>query len=295
MISLTKESAVSFVTRWTPLYAEIFCELLKEGGRVRIESRFSKIRQNLGNYVQLYDDEKKLGVAVLLGLLGEDGFQELNEDSKSWTEKENADFLKSLSSEEGEKSVDDALNFPQSEEEWAAQENSFQSLPDDEKAKQSKRAAFLFSGVFAQIFNTLSLMIHGAKLTTLVPLAIQGDPNAFFKAVQVDRLLLTHHPYFIKRKQEAQDNGEDVFLKALVYRESNPNLKGKIRYPALYMLFGLLESINWLDGFKHEEILDLCDEAGLDRYQNRIEDVGYLTKRLIEYRHFQKTGGVSMH
>ena len=29
---------------------------------------------------------------------------------------------------------------------------------------------------------------------------------------------------------------------------------------------------------KHNELLDLCDSARLDRFQNRIEDVNYLTK-----------------
>ncbi len=35
----------------------------------------------------------------------------------------------------------------------------------------------------------------------------------------------------------------------------------------------------------------LCDcEAGLDRYQNRIEDENYLVKRRLEYRMKQKLG-----
>ena len=55
------------------------------------------------------------------------------------------------------------------------------------------------------------------------------------------------------------------------------------------MLFGILESFQWLNDLKHEEILDICDEAGLDRYQNRIEDVNYITKRLAEYRRWQKS------
>jgi len=47
-------------------------------------------------------------------------------------------------------------------------------------------------------------------------------------------------------------------------------------------------------GFTHDQILDMCDEAGLDRYQNRIEDANYLTQRLREYRQWQKTGSLSM-
>ena len=138
-------------------------------------------------------------------------------------------------------------------------------------------------------------MTHGAKLTALVPQAMAGNEDAFLKAIQIDRYLLTHHPFFVQRKQEAQDRGEQEFLRKLAYRESNSNLAGKIRYPALFMLFGILESIQWLDDLSHVEILDICDEIGLDRYQNRIEDTNYLTKRLVNYRNWQKSGGVSMH
>ena len=138
-------------------------------------------------------------------------------------------------------------------------------------------------------------MTHGAKLTALVPQAMAGNEDAFLKAIQIDRYLLTHHPFFVQRKQEAQDRGEQEFLRKLAYRESNSNLAGKIRYPALFMLFGILESIQWLDELSHDEILDICDEVGLDRYQNRIEDRNYLAKRLINYRNWQKSGGLSMH
>ena len=131
-------------------------------------------------------------------------------------------------------------------------------------------------------------MVHGTKMTALVPLAMAGDDDAFLKAVQIDRMLLLHHPYFRDRKARAQNEGEMEFLSKLAYRESNPPLRSKIRYPGLYMLFGILESIRWLDDLEHAEILDACDGAGLDRYQNRIEDVNYLTKRLSEYRIWKK-------
>jgi hypothetical protein len=61
------------------------------------------------------------------------------------------------------------------------------------------------------------------------------------------------------------------------------------------MVFGILDLAGWLDEFKHREILDICDAARLDRYENRIEDVNYLTKRFKEYRRWQKSGGLSMH
>lgn len=140
---------------------------------------------------------------------------------------------------------------------------------------------------YSFFYNTLSLMVHGQKLTTLVPLALKGDKEAFCKAVQIDRNLLDGHPYFrdtYARLLAGEDKG---FLDALLYRIGNPTTRGKIRYPALYMVFTVLESFNWLDGFTASEILDICDEAKLDRFQNRIEDENFLIKRRLEYRRFQ--------
>ena len=39
---------------------------------------------------------------------------------------------------------------------------------------------------------------------------------------------------------------------------------------------------------QHREMLDLFDEAGIGGYENRIEDVKYLSKRYGEYRDFQQ-------
>ena len=295
MIRLPKQSAIRFAGKWAPLYAELFCSLRHEGGRVQIDARYAQIRRNLGSYVLLYDDEKKLGITLMLSLLGEDGFGKFSKDSASWTEQETVDFLQYISGPEAEKDIEESIRLPRTDAEWAEQERLLALMSEEERAAAVKSGVFFWSAFFAQFFDTLALMTHGAKLTTLVPLALQGNIDAFLKAVQVDRLLLTHHPFFIKRKQQAQDDGDEEFLRALAYREGNPNIKGKIRYPGLFMLFGILESVRWLNDLKHDDILNLCDEIGLDRFQNRIEDVNYLTKRLIDYRKFQNSGGLSMH
>lgn len=291
---LSKESALRVTKKCAPLYAEVFQDLKSEGGRVKISGRFAKIRSNVASYVQLYDDERKPGMALLLGLLGDDGVKALNEDSATWSETEISEFLEELASDDAQDELLGGLEIPETEAEWIEQEEQFASLSEEQKASSIRVGAFFWSGFFAQFFNTLALMTHGATLITLVTKALEKDDEAFCKAVQVDRFLLTHHPFFIARKQHAQDEGDTDFLNALAYRENNPNLKGKIRYPALFMLFGILESLQWLDKLKHEEILDLCDEIGLDRFQNRIEDVTYLTKRLADYRRFQKSSVLSM-
>lgn len=291
---LSKESALRLAKKWTPIYAEIFRELKSDGGRVKISGRFAKIRTNVGNYVQLYDDERKPAVALLLALIGQDGFKQFNEDCAAWSEQEMSEFVEDLASDAIQDQLFSEFSVPETEAGWVELEQQLEVLSEEEKTASIKAGSFFWSGVFSQFFNTLSLMTHGATLVTLVTKALAHDDEAFCKAVQIDRFLLTHHPFFIARKQRAQDDGDNDFLSALAYRESNPTLKGKIRYPALFMLFGLLESFKWLNELKHEEILDLCDEIGLDRFQNRIEDVTYITKRLADYRRFQRTGVLSM-
>lgn len=292
---VSKTIALRFAKKWTPVYAELHRELKQEGGRVALGGRYATFRGTIAAYVMLYDDERKIGSVMMKALLGEAGLSEFVLESAQWSERELSEFTEYSFSEELEQDLIDLLNLPKNDTEWKEREKVFHSLSESERAEATTRDICLFAGVFSQVFNTLSLMTHGAKLTTLVPQAIAGNDDALLKAAQVDRYLLTHHPYFIQRKQDAQDRGEEEFLRKLAYRESNPNLAGKIRYPALFMLFGILESIQWLDDLSHNDILDICDEIGLDRYQNRIEDTNYVTKRLLEYRQFQKTGGVSMH
>lgn len=290
-----KDSALRFAEKMAPMYAEVFLELKADGGRVRMQSRISLIRHRVGQYVTLYDDDRRLGVALLKGLLGEKGFEELEQEVAQMPEEEREQFLADLMEEKELDEFLDAIEIPRSEQGWEAAEKTIQALPLDKQTEVVRQSVLFWAGVFGYFFNMLSLMVHGAKLTTLVPLALEGDDDAFLKAAQIDRCLVTHHPFFISRKQRAQDDGEADFLRALSYRETNPPLRGKIRYPALYVLFGALEVSGWLDSLSHDEILDLCDSAGLDRFQNRIEDVNYLTKRLREYRRWQKGSGMSMH
>lgn len=178
---------------------------------------------------------------------------------------------------------------PVTEESKAKAMAELEALSDEEKKTALKHAQYFWCYFFAHFHDTLSVLVHGERLTSLVPKAIAGDKGAFCKAIQIDRSLLSYHPYFVQRRMQATENGETEFLCDIAYRERNPTFRGKIRYPALYIVFALLETVNWLNDLKHEEILDICDQAGLDRYQSRIEDVVYLTKRLNDYRRYQKT------
>ncbi|HLP98000.1 MAG TPA: hypothetical protein VK149_06110 [Sideroxyarcus sp.] len=267
-------------------------------GWVKMPADIELLRKNLGIgdiYVHTYEDDNRIWSCLYRGVFPDNTVEELQKlDSEflALSEEEklalfNDDAVSSFS--EGIDLTWDEI-FPKTEEAKAAAKQQFEALSDEEKKKTLYQSAMLIIFFYAHFYNLLSVMVHGQKLTTLVPLALQGNKEAFCKAVQIDRNLLTGHPYFKETYLELQTGEDKDFLDALLYRIGNPTTRSKFRFPALYMLFSTLDMLHWLDEFTASEILDICDEAKLDRFQNRIEDENYLTKRRIEYRRFQRVG-----
>jgi hypothetical protein len=301
IIRLTKSQLTKLVTKAAPEYLEIFSEFKAyDGGWLVLPERIQKIKGNLklDYYVTLYKDQKTIDVCLLLFMFGKVGLKEWNNDLKKLPPADQVQQVVNFSDEliNNPTWIDDVIGgWPNNSEEELVQRKQFESLTPQEQQQQLERVSFLFLHILLSLHNYFALMAHGQKMVSLVPKAINGDDEAFCKAVRVDRNLLVSHPYFKERYQRAQANAEKEFLQKLGVCQSRANLIGKIRYPGLYLLFAMLEVLEWLDDLTHEEILDLCDNAGLDRWQNRIEDVNSVTKQLARYRKYQKTGGVSMH
>ena len=297
-VQLDKALTRKLIVTLAPQYAETLREFQSPAKWAKVSGKLEGFLQGAAadSYVTLYDDEKRIHRCLWLFLLGEDGNREMNAELAAMSQGEQQVWLDDLvreASEEGAWSWMEDM-FPDTPAKEEAVQQQFEALGDDEKKEATKRAAFWWYFFFAGFYNFLSLMVHGRKLTVLVEQAKAGDPDAFCKAVHIEPRLLRHHSYFRDRYVEAQEESEAEFLKRIGYRLGNSALRGKIQFPGLYMVFAMLDAAGWLDGgFNHDQILDMCDEAGLDRYQNRIEDVTYLTKRLGEYRRWQKVGSLS--
>lgn len=293
-VRLDRGIARKFVVEFAAQYADLLRGLQREGKWLRLPEIMVSARENLKiqNYVELYNDEQRISIYLFLCFVGKDGLKEFNADVAAMAHEDQIELLHGLVREAQELDLD--AYWPDTEEAKRAAKEEFDSLPEEKKAEVIRQCQYFWSFLLAHFHNTLSLMVHGAKLTDLVPQAMAGDQDAFCKAVQIDRTLTSHHPCFRQRRLEALERGEAKFIAEVSYREKNSTLRGKIRHPGVYMVFACLEAAQWLDDLTHEEILDICDEAGLDRYENRIEDVNYLTKRLRSYRRMQKRGGVSM-
>lgn len=249
------------------------------------------------SYVTLFDDERKIYLTLWCALLGEEGFKALYTEFSSMSSGEQQSWVNELVADANQ---DEAWSwmeamFPDTPEKEKVTQREYEALNDKEKAEASKRAGFFLAFFFAAFHNILSLMVHGRKLTLLVSQAKVEDDDAFCMAVHVEPRLLKHHTYFRERYTRAQKERETGFLKRVGNALTKPPLTGRIQYPGLYMVFAMLEFAGWLEaGFTREELLDMCDEARLDRYQDRIEDTVALTKCLGDYRRWQKANNLSM-
>lgn len=292
-IRLSKDVASRLVIQLLPEYMEVFREAQRPEGWRKVAEAFGQIRKrlNIDGYVALYDDERRLHACFALFWLGAEGLKKFAEELNGASPEELKKYVEDFSTELLDSDWGEDL-FPETPQRKAELLALFEALSPAEKTEAIKRGQYLYSFVIAFFYESISVMAHGEKLTSLVPKAMAGDRDAFLKAIHIDKSLLHSHPWFKGRHEAAQCKREDSLLRDIGYRLRVAPTRGRIRHPGLYAMFSMLEALGWLNELRHEEILDLCDEARLDRWQNRIEDVNYLTKRLIGYRRMQKAGGI---
>lgn len=163
-------------------------------------------------------------------------------------------------------------------------EHVHSTLPIEEQRREEKDVQIFFCHFLFVVHNSISVMAYGETLSSLVQRALFGGADAdiaMCKAVRVDNSL-RQHPQFMVRFLLASGKSESAFLRK--YNNTSPPLTNKIRYPGLYFLFALLDGYGLLDRLTNPQLLDLCDHAHLDKWENRIEDEGYLAKRRNEYQ-----------
>lgn len=296
---LDRKTTKEFVVSLAPQYAEMLRDLQSPSNWAEVSRKLESHVQGaaLDSYVIVYDNENRIHNCLWLALIGEQGHKELNAELAVMSRDEQQAWANELITEAGEEGglpwVEEM--FPDTPAKEAAARLNFEALSDGEKQEAAKRATYWWFFFLGSFYNYLSVMLHGAKLTALVARAKADDQDAFCKAIHIEPRLLHHHAYFRDRYLEAQERDEAAFLKRIGYRLASPGLKSKIEYPGLNMIFAMLDAAGWMDGgFTHAEILDMWEEAGLERYEDRIEDANYVTKRLKAYRERQKVPEVSM-
>jgi len=297
-LKLTREFISSYLKETIPEYEEMLVFIEENGGWINMPPKMIEMidRLKLHNYPELYRSEETLAKMLLLAFMSVDEINTLGSEIKQMSEVEKVDCAQELVQFMGDASDVFLDSLPDTPEQEKAALTAYNELSSEDQVKAVKQAQIAMLAFLAAFHNTISIMIHGRKMIDLVQAAEQGDEEAYFLAVQIDRRILTALPYFKERHEKAVAEGDIGFLDKLHYRIANPLLRSKIRYKTLYLTFAFLDESGHLDGsLKHREILDICEEAGVGGYKNRIEDVGYLSKRLREYREFQKINQRSRH
>lgn len=300
----TKSRAIHYIQKLLPDYGEMLAKIEKDKGWIIFEPWLYAIMENLKitDYAKLYADENIIPKLFVVAMFDLDEFKELNAKVEKGTPEEQTAFLDGWIAEMEEKDASDIWDFeiPETPEEQETAQKEFEALSKEEQTDIRNRLACFFTFFIINFHNHLALMVHGRKITQLVKEAIQGGENgddALVLAAQIDATVMRSIPYFQERETRARREGDRRFLEKLAYRQRIPPLQGKIRFRLLYLLFAMLEGMNILDDLTATEILDICDAAGLDRWENRIEDTNYLIKRKREYRRFQNHKNIleSMH
>lgn len=274
-----------------PEWVWLLKHIESEEGYVRFPPLFSQWIKNLkiDNYPLLYQDEHSIGATVLRAFVTPEDLKKLDRELLECSQDTRGQMLLEFLSELDEQL--EAIELPKTPTAQKQAEEQYQALTPEEQTSATEFWQRFFMGMLAGFYQSLSVMVHGEKLTSLVAQAIAGDDKAFAKAVQIDKRILQEIPYFKERYAAANLEGRRDFLELVATHMHRPPYRGKIRHKALYLAFSLLDSLGLLEEMKHSELLDLCNEAGLDAHANRIEDVKNLSKRLAEYRKFQRNGG----
>lgn len=290
-IAVDVTSAARLIQLMAPDWLWLLRYIESEDGYVRFPPVFTQWIKNLniGNYPGLYEDERAIGAILVKAFLSDEQVGQLNTELEACSSEERGQLLLEYIGNLGEEI--DAIELPKTPAAQKLAETRFLAMSEEERQCSVEFAQRFLMGMLAGFYQSLSIMVHGEKLTALVAQAKAGDDKAFAKAVQIDKRILHALPYFNDRFAAANSEGEREFVELVTTHMSRPPYKGKIRHKALYLAFSLLDQLGVLDKIKHAELLDLCTLAGLDSHANRIDDVKNMSKRLAEYRKFQRNGG----
>lgn len=295
-----------FIVNMASEYRALVSDLDKPNTWIPMKARFAKRCEALkiSDYISLYEHpEKFIPLALKVSFLSdfmevitqtaiEHGYNDVLSQTVENADPERVKAFTKIILEAAmswAEDVDQVINDTNTvsiDDYW---KNIHPTLPVEEQRKVETDAQ-IFACVFLFGFhNAVSIMAYGESLSSLVQRALSDDPEAdiaMCKAVRVDNAL-RQHPKFMERYILATNESDSGFIKR--YNLISSPLTNNIRFPGLYFLLSLLDGFGILERLTNPQILDLCDHAKLDRWENRIVDAGNLAKRrsaFIEHKFF---------
>jgi len=228
----------------------------------KFNAPMTRLIRNLSihDYPKLYEDEKRIVGAWLLAFLTPQEIKEFSMEVEQASLEERGQLV-----EEFEVSADsfiDSLSFPRTHREMVAARREFRALSIEVQRESIRVCRFFFSGLIATFHQTLSILVHGEKLTSLVAKAKAGDRMAFMKAIQIDPRILDVVPFFVKRHERARLEMDQDFRSEIFYRTVTAPHQGRIRNRSLWMTMSLLDGMGWLAPLSNRQFLSVLDEIG---------------------------------
>ena len=276
-----------------PQWAEVLQHLEECGGRLEFRSVLPEVisRLKIESYPKLYESELSAGKLLAIALLGAEGAREADKELVAATPEARGEAF--LQFGDLLASLEPAFDFDMDDEAKAEQLKAFEALSPEEQQESMKIIQHLLMAFLAIFFEQLSIMVHGEKLTALVARAKEGNDDAFLKAIQIDKRILSRVDHFDARFQRAHMEGERSFITKVSRKLEAPPYAGRLKHKKLWMSFALLDWLRLLDDYSGDELLDLCIEVGAIDDEQPIEDVKNLLKLRARYREFQQRGGKS--
>ncbi|GEM_PF-3240819 len=250
-------------------------EVEKDGGWLNLGDDLIQIIHNLkiSDWAKYYEDPKTLKAFIPLMSYTH---QELKNMAKTPLESK-AKITKEFIDEFNE----NQLKHPNPDE-LDKFKTDFENASNEEQVEVTKQISLLILSMLTNLFNYLALMLHGKSICTLIGEAKNGNDDSLCEAIHIDRTIL-YLPFVQERIIKAQLGKDKSFLNKIGRRISTPILSGKIRYRKLYLAFAILDDEGYLE-MPREGLLDLLIEVGVYGKEYGNEDVGYLSKRLNEYK-----------
>lgn len=281
---LSKERATRLVKLVLPLYLEMFHHLkAQRGGDLVWPPSMVEQKKNLkaNNYVDLYDDDKRLTGAMNLAIFDSQKLEELKTE------------INEKGHEEVYADLDDLFdNFLIDTQDYLTKLRADPNYGDEDTdskytPEQIKQIQYFCISSLAIYHNVFSIMVYGKSLSKLVQEAIGGNDKSFLQAVKIDHNLIYDHPYFKERLAKANQDQEVVFLQRVHEQQLAPSLSGRIKHKGLYTMFYFLDMVKVLDKFPNNELLDLYQvsiESDLDEPPYDLSSFMEILKRYRKSR-----------
>ena len=294
MVELISKDNITEILKYGIPDAEwLLGKIESEQGWLRFPPYLTSVISNLRieSYPLLYASEAAMAAMLLRGFMSLEEIQTFGAEMEAASQGERGEVVLQLA-----RDLDEAverIKIPKTPEQEAQARKLFEAMSPEDQQEAIRVGQHFFCFFFASFYQNLSVMVHGEKLTSLVAQAKAGNDNAFVKAIQIDKRILTADPLFSARFNRAQMESDSNFCDAMAYRLKTAPYKGKISNNSLWLSFYIFESAQLLDLLSYREIMEICDEAGVGGYENRIQSEKHLGGRLREYREFQKRGIVT--